>query len=111
MDLKVLGNKIKKHREEKHIKQHELAEMIGVTTDYISKIETGKKCPALDTFVDILNALNVSADVILSDVLDRHIEIEGYLLDERFRSMTKEEVDNIYAVVETMINQAKKTGK
>ena len=69
MELKLIGCRIKMARENAHITQEKLAEMIGCTTQHISAIERGIKLPRLDTVVCIANALNVSSDVLLQDLL------------------------------------------
>jgi len=44
-DVIVLKNKLKVARAEKEISQTELAEMVGVSRNTISSIETGQFCP------------------------------------------------------------------
>lgn len=41
-----------------------------MTTNYIGMVERGEKIPSLETFINILNALGVSADMVLSEVLN-----------------------------------------
>ena len=65
----ALGRKIKIARSRKRLSQMELAEKIDCSTSYISYIETASKCVSLDKFVDIANALNISADELLKDSL------------------------------------------
>lgn len=69
MDLKAVGARIKAAREERGITQESLAEKIGKSTTHISVIERGCKAPRLETFVDIANALDISADSLLLDVV------------------------------------------
>jgi len=48
----VLGNKLKLARVERELSQEQLADLVGVTRQTISAIETGKYCPsALLAFV------------------------------------------------------------
>ena len=70
MDAIAVGRRIKAAREVKHMTQEKLAETIDLSTDHISVIERGVKVPRLDTFVAIANALEVSADDLLIDVVD-----------------------------------------
>ena len=51
------------------MKQEELAELAELSVNYISAIERGVKCPSLDAFVRIANALEVSSDELLRDSL------------------------------------------
>ena len=70
MDLKAVGARIKAARESKGLTQENLAEIIGKSTTHISVIERGFKAPKLETFISIANALDVSADSLLLDVVD-----------------------------------------
>ena len=47
--------------------QSNLAEMAGISNTYLSHIENGTGNMSMDTFVDIVNALGVTADELLGD--------------------------------------------
>ena len=49
--------------------QEQLAEIIDISPTHLSVIERGVKTPKLDTFVRIANALGVSTDALLQDVV------------------------------------------
>ena len=53
----VLKNHLKKFRTEKKISQSELAEMVGVSRNTISSIETGQFCPTAKLALIICVAL------------------------------------------------------
>ena len=69
MDLKAVGQRIKAAREAKNLTQEELAALVNLSTTHVSVIERGLKVTKLDTFVAIANALDVSADALLIDVV------------------------------------------
>ena len=69
MNLESIGRNIRRFRLEQHLRQGDLAQRAGLTANYIGMIERGEKLPSLETFIDILNALDLSADLVLSDVL------------------------------------------
>ena len=75
MKLDTIGKNIRKFREIKKLRQEDLAEKTDLTTNYIGMIERGEKIPSLETFINILNSLGVSADMVLSDVLDIKLRI------------------------------------
>ena len=64
-DYKFLGSRIRAVRLKKKITQEKLAEAVGVGVTHISHIETGNTVPSLQTLVDIMNALDCSADTLL----------------------------------------------
>ena len=69
MDMTAIGIKIKEARERAHLTQEDLAEIVDVSPTHMSVIERGVKTPKLDTFVRITNALGVSTDALLEDVV------------------------------------------
>ncbi len=77
MDTKAIGARIKTARKVKNITQEDLAAMIDLSSTHISVIERGIKAPKLETFVSIANALEVSADSLLIDVVDHSTDGEA----------------------------------
>lgn len=69
IDYTRIGSRIRRYRIDKHLTQEQLGEVIHSSTAMITSIERGVKAPSLDTLVSIANALDVSADDILNDVL------------------------------------------
>ena len=66
-DCTNLGKRIRAMHSKKNITQERLGEMIGVGTTHVSHIETGNTMPSMKTFVKIINALECSADELLSE--------------------------------------------
>ena len=50
---------IKKYRKQKKYTQEQLSELAGISTDFLSKIERGKKKPSIDTLDSIISALEI----------------------------------------------------
>lgn len=55
----VLKTNIKKYREKANLTQEQLSEMAGISPDYLSEIERGKKIPSMKRFFKIADALNL----------------------------------------------------
>ncbi|MBR3245864.1 MAG: helix-turn-helix transcriptional regulator [Parasporobacterium sp.] len=71
LDIYALGNRIRSARKRKGVSQSDLSEIIDKSPTYLSYIESGTKTMSLDTFVDLANALNVTADELLRDSLEK----------------------------------------
>ncbi len=74
MDLSAIGSRIRAARDRKGLTQEDLAELVELSSSHISVLERGVKPPKLDTLVNIANALDVSADTLLQDVVDHSAE-------------------------------------
>lgn len=107
MKLATIGKNIRKYRLLKKLRQEDLAEKAGLTANYIGMVERGEKIPSLETFIKILNALGVSADMVLSDVLDTGYTIKNSMLSEKLEKLAPEDRNRIYEVIDTMIKQSK----
>ena len=75
IDYKVIGQRIQKARTNLGLTQEALAEKVQVSTNYLSKIETGKEKPNLE----MLGKISVAADVSLSELLTGVVEERFYL--------------------------------
>ncbi|SHE54202.1 Helix-turn-helix domain-containing protein [Tissierella praeacuta DSM 18095] len=103
MDLSNIGKRIQNRREELGMKQEELAERVSLSPNYMSAIERGVKIPRLETFIRIANALEVSTDILLEDVLVKGNEIKASNLWEEINHLPSKEQERILRVIEVMV--------
>ena len=75
-----------------------------MSVTYTGMIERGEKVPKLETFITIANVLEVSADMLLADVLSTGYNVKSSEMTEEISSLTPSERDRIYSVVNTMIS-------
>ena len=102
VDYKKMGIEIKRRRLEKRMTQDQLAEAIGVGTTHISHIETGRTIPSLQTFIDIVNVLECSADELLFIELSKTRPILNNWLCELVDDCSSLEIKLIADMVATM---------
>ena len=65
LDAKKLGFQIKKYRNRCGLTQNLMAEVLGISANHVSHIETGNVLPSLELFVKISNLLTVSPNNLL----------------------------------------------
>lgn len=61
----LLGSRIKELRKAKGLTQQNLADIINVTKVSVCCYEKGTRTPNLETFLDLVNALDTTADYLL----------------------------------------------
>ena len=105
MDAQKVGRRIQEVRKSRGITQSELAQMVDLSTKYISNIECGFKTPKLNTFVAIANALQCDANSLLSDVLDTTTGQESGLVSKKLLDLPVEEQRRLLRVLEVMIDE------
>ena len=65
MDLKEIGARIKRCRQEQDLTQEKFAELINASPHYVYEIERGIKTMSLSTLDRISTCLNISTDYLL----------------------------------------------
>lgn len=88
--------------------QEKLAEVVDISSTYLSAIERNTKYPKLDTFIRIANAIGASTDELLQDVLTIRQHKEYTLREEKLRKLSVRERNKIYRVLDVMIEEAEK---
>lgn len=65
----LFGQRLREQRLKHHLTLEQVAEKADLSANYIGMVERGLKEPGLATIVKILNALNISADELLCDLV------------------------------------------
>lgn len=107
MELESIGRNIRKFRLERKLRQEDLAERTGLSANYIGMLERGEKVPALESFIRIVNALGVSSDMLLSDVVTTGYAVKNSLLTEKMEKLSAEERERIYDVIDAMLKHSR----
>lgn len=107
MEFETIGRNIRKYRREKKMRQEDLAEKAGLSTNYVGAVERGEKLPALETFVEIINTLGVSADMVLADVVDAGYTVKATQLTEQMEKLSAEDRRKVLAVIEALVKCSK----
>ena len=105
MDLKAVGQRIKEAREAKGLTQEDLAAIVDLSPTHVSVIERGLKVAKLDTFVAIANALDVSADALLIDVVTQSTNGATNELAEVIAKLPVKEKRKILKAVKVLVEE------
>ena len=103
MDLCAIGARIKTARERAGLTQEDLAAELEMSPTHISVLERGVKAPKLETLVKIANALHVSTDTLLQDVV--HYAADGIAseLSSAVSRLSKKDQERILNAVRALI--------
>ena len=107
MDQKAIGRRIKAARERKGLTQEELAEEVDLSPMHVSVIERGVKLPKLETLINIANVLDVSADVLLQDVVNNQTKLFASEASELFLRLRREDQRIALAVLRSFVETSK----
>lgn len=92
-------------KEEKNLTQEELAALVNLSPTHVSVIERDLKVTKLDTFVAIANALDVSADTLLIDVVAHSVTGVTNELTEKIEKLPIKEQKKIIKVIHTLLEE------
>ena len=84
-----------------------MAERAGLSNNYVGALERGEKRPSLSCFIKLVNALEVSADMLLTDLTQSDYKGRESALAEELADLSGPERQEICDVIEVMIRHAK----
>lgn len=108
MNSASIGKRIRTCREQKGWTQQAFAEKVGISIAYTGMIERGEKIPKLETFIRIATVLEVSADLLLADVIKAQPFSDTSARAEVVNSLSKESRERIYDVIDTLLRHEKR---
>lgn len=108
MNNKNIGNKIREYRKKSNLTLEQFSELLDLSTTHIGNIERGSKTPTLETFIKIVNILNVSADVLIADKLNNKNEIKLIEIANILEEFPDNEKERVLDLFFSILNNAKK---
>ena len=103
MQLDSIGKYLRKYRREKGLSQEALAEKTNLSSNYIGMLERGQKVPSLETFVELVNALDVSADMLLCEVVNTGFQVKNTLLTDKLEKLSPTDRNRIFRIIEVFL--------
>lgn len=104
MDKIAFGKRLKKYREEAGFSQEALAELINMSTIFISYIERGKKSPGLDTLVKLANTLSISTDILLGNDVRYNAASRISYFENKLGPLSPDTQQKIFDYLDALIN-------
>ena len=99
-----MGRRIREARTKKGYTMAKLAKEAGTSTIYIGELERGLKMPSLNTFIKIINTLEISADYVLRYEVESGERFVCEEISSKLSNLTKEQKQTILSIVDAYIN-------
>lgn len=103
-----IGRRIKEIRKQKKIPQEKLAEMIGISPNYMSALERGAYNIKLDLLVQIIDCLDITADDLFRDVIKNGYVNRTSRLADEIESLPTDEQQRIFEVLDALLRTARR---
>ena len=84
----LFGQRLREQRIKHGLTLEQLAEKSELSSNYIGMVECGLKEPGLATIVKLLNALNISADTLLCDLVPSASHVTDDEIRKRLEHLT-----------------------
>ena len=84
----LLGQRIREQRKAKGWTMEQFAERVELSPNYVGDLERGNKIPSLETFIRIVEVLDVSADVLIRDSVAPASHVADDELNRKLQQLT-----------------------
>ena len=98
---KLIGHRIKELRKSRHFSQEQLAEMLDISQNALSYIETGENFFSSDTLEKLINALEIEPQELMTFA---HLQSSDNLLNEIVEMLHKnpDKIKDIYKITKAI---------
>jgi len=101
---KVLGEVFKEYRIKNKLTQEKIAEKLGISVKYISRIENGTGGVKVETLVNYMNILGITPNVIFEKLIVNK-QLESQLqLSKKASKLSEEKIDFVVSVIDLLEN-------
>lgn len=101
---KILGEIFKKYRIKNKLTQEKIAEKLGISVKYISRIENGTGGVKVETLVNYMNILGISPNVIFEKLITNENLKAQMKLSKKASVLTYEKINFIISVIDLLEN-------
>lgn len=95
----------------KKLTQQQLAELADISTTFLGEIERGKKMPGLNVLIQIINALDISADWLLRDEVESSKTLVLNDITQKLDALTPNQRKCIADIIDAYIKNISKIYK
>ena len=100
-----IGKKIRNYRKERGMTQEELAEKLDLSINYVGALERAEKNLTLANLINIANALDVTADMLLCDEIKNGYKIKASMITEKIEKLSPSDRDKIIQMLNIMLDE------
>ena len=101
---KVLGEVFKAYRVKNNLTQEKIAEKLGISVKYISRIENGTGGVKVETLVNYMNILGISPNVIFEKlIVNKDLETQ-MKLSKKASKLPNDKLEFVVSVIDLLDN-------
>ena len=101
---KVLGEVFKVYRVKNNLTQEKIAEKLGISVKYISRIENGTGGVKVETLVNYMNILGISPNVIFEKLIVNNDLKSQMELSKKASKLSNDKLNFVVSVIDLLEN-------
>ena len=101
---KTFGKILKDFRVKKGYTQEVMAEQLGISLKYISRIENGYSGIKTQTLINYMNILGISPNTIFKEFMTNKDSIKQIKISEKLNYLTEEKLNFVDNIIDLLIN-------
>ena len=99
---KILGEIFKEYRVKNKLTQEKIAEKLGISVKYISRIENGTGGVKVETLVNYMNILGISPNVIFERLIDNEDLKSQMQLSKKASELPDDKINFVISVIDLL---------
>lgn len=101
---KILGEIFKEYRVKNKLTQEKIAEKLGISVKYISRIENGTGGVKVETLVNYMNILSISPNIIFDKlIINENLKLQ-MKLSQKACELSDDKINFIISVIDLLEN-------
>lgn len=101
---KVIGEIFKEYRLKNKLTQEKIAEKLGISVKYISRIENGTGGVKVETLVKYINILCISPNVIFDKLIVNEDLKHQLQISKKINKLSNDKIDFIISIIDLLEN-------
>ena len=110
IDRKRIGQRIKTARSDRNITQEVLAEKIGLSANYLSKVERGLNSPSAEVLLKIMDVFNLTLEDF-GILHNTNLNSDKRKIINKIMECSDTTIKNITPIIDVIINSFNKISK
>ncbi len=102
---KKFGIILKNFRNENNLTQEQLAEKLGISFKYISRIETGNGGLKTQTLINYMNILGISPNLLYADLITNETVLDDIEISKKMSKLSIENKLLVSSIIDLIVNE------
>lgn len=98
----VLGDVFKEYRIKNNLTQENIAEKLGISVKYISRIENGTGGVKMETLVNYMNILGMTPNIVFDKLIVNEKVKPAITLSNKISNLSQDKIDFVISIIDLL---------